>query len=234
MISVYLDRPDYFVIRLDGKDHTILSVLADAPETEIPTADVHTIIVNGWMEVEGGVLKLTEPHTTVYIPAGAVLNARIHVLANDCRVLGRGAIVDPAGDIYRYNAEEMEHALGGMLQMRGVDRTLVDGIHFLDSKAFNLQVIGIWEERWATDNVVRNVKILTTQMSSDGITFGIIRAILLRSIALSTAPTMRLFMKTTLITRILPSERLVMRFTRRPMCVAPRQRTSMCSALTRG
>ena len=56
--------------------------------------------------------------------------------------------------------------------MRGVDRTLVDGIHFLDSKAFNLQVIGIWEERWATDNVVRNVKILTTQMSSDGITFG--------------------------------------------------------------
>lgn len=172
VISVYLDRPDYFVIRLDGKDHTILSVLADAPETEIPTADDHTIIVNGWMEVEGGVLKLTEPHTTVYIPAGAVLNARIHVLANDCRVLGRGAIVDPAGDIYRYNAEEMEHALGGMLQMRGVDRTLVDGIHFLDSKAFNLQVIGIWEERWATDNVVRNVKILTTQMSSDGITFG--------------------------------------------------------------
>lgn len=171
VISVYLDHPDYFVVRLDGKDYTILSVFADAPETEIPTADEHTIIVNGWQEVEGGVLKLTEPHTTVYIPAGAVLNARIQVLADDCRVLGRGAIVDPAGDIYRYNAEEMERASGGVLLIRAVERTLVDGIHFLDSKAFNLEVIGIWNERWATDNLIRNVKILSTQMSSDGITF---------------------------------------------------------------
>lgn len=172
VISVYLDHPDYFVIRLDGKDHTILSILADEPETEIPTADDHTIVVNGWMEVEGGVLKLTEPHTTVYIPAGSVLNARIQVLANDCRILGRGAIVDPAGDIYRYNAAELGcGGCGGVLLMRGVDRTLVDGIHFLDSKAFNLEVIGIWEGRWSNDNLIRNVKILSTQMSSDGITF---------------------------------------------------------------
>lgn len=172
VISVYLDRPDYFVIRLDGKDHTILSILADAPETEIPVADEHTIVVNGWMEVEGGILTLTEPHTTVYIPAGSVLNARILVQADDCRILGRGAIVDPAGDIYRYNAAELGcGACGGVLLIRGVDRTLVDGIHFLDSKAFNIEVIGIWDERWATDNVIRNVKILSTQMSSDGLTF---------------------------------------------------------------
>lgn len=169
VISVYLDRPDYFVIRLDGGDHTNLAVFADAPETELPRADEKTIVVDRWQEVEGGVLTLTEPHTTVYIPAGAVLNARIQVLADDCRIIGRGAIVDPVGDIYRYSAAELD--TGGVVLIKSVNRTLVDGIHFLDAKAFNLEVIGTWEEVWATDNLVRNVKILSTQMSSDGITF---------------------------------------------------------------
>lgn len=170
VISVYLDHPDYFVIRLDGLDHTILSILADEPETEIPTADENTIVVDKWQEYEGGVLKLTKPNTTVYIPAGAVLYSRIQVLADDCRILGRGAIVDPVGDIYRYSAAELD-CTGGVLLMKAACRTLVDGIHLLDSKAFNLEVIGIWEGRWSEDNLIRNVKILSTQMSSDGITF---------------------------------------------------------------
>lgn len=170
VISVYLDHPDYFAIRLDGYDHTILTILADEPETEIPVADENTIVVDRWQEYKDGILCLTQPHTTVYIPAGAVLNARIQVLADDCRIIGRGAIVDPAGDIYRYNAAELD-AVSGVLQIRGVDRTLVDGILFLDSKAFNVAVIGIWNGRWANDNVIRNIKILSTQMSSDGITF---------------------------------------------------------------
>ena len=169
VISVYLDRPDYFVIRLDGGDHTNLAVFADAPETELPREGEKTIVVDRWQEVEGGVLTLTEPHTTVYIPAGAVLNARIQVLADDCRIIGRGAIVDPVGDIYRYSAAALD--TGGVVLIKSVNRTLVDGIHFLDAKAFNLEVIGTWEEIWATDNLVRNVKILSTQMSSDGITF---------------------------------------------------------------
>ncbi len=170
VISVYLDRPDYFVIRLDGLDHTILSILADEPETEIPTADENTIVVDKWQEFEGGVLKLTKPHTTVYIPAGAVLYSRIQVLADDCRILGRGAIVDPVGDIYRYSAAELD-CTRGVLLMKAVVRTLVDGIHLLDSKAFNVEVIGSWPDGWSNDNLVRNVKILSTQMSSDGITF---------------------------------------------------------------
>ena len=153
VISVYLDRPDYFVIRLDGGDHTNLAVFADAPETELPREGEKTIVVDRWQEVEGGVLTLTEPHTTVYIPAGAVLNARIQVLADDCRIIGRGAIVDPVGDIYRYSAAELD--TGGVILIKSVNRTLVDGIHFLDAKAFNLEVIGTWEEIWATDNLVR-------------------------------------------------------------------------------
>ena len=169
VISVYLDHPDYFAVRLDGGDHTVLAVLADAPEQDIPTAGEKTLICDRWQEVSGGILTLDQPGTTLYIPAGAVLNARVQITADDCRVIGRGAIVDPVGDIYRYNAQELD--TGVVLVVRGADRALIDGIHLLDSKAFNIEVIGIWEKKWAEDNRVRNVKILSTQMSSDGITF---------------------------------------------------------------
>lgn len=169
VISVYLDQPDYFALRLDGGDHTLLAVLADAPETEIPEAGEKTLIVDRWQEVDGGILTVTEPGTTVYIPAGCVLNARVRILADDCRVIGRGAIVDPVGDIYRYNAEKLD--TGVVLVVSGASRVLIDGIHLLNSKAFNVEVIGIWEKKWAEDNRVRNVKIFSTQMSTDGITF---------------------------------------------------------------
>lgn len=169
VISVYLDRPDYFVIRLDGSDSTILSVLADAPETEIPTADENTIIVDKWQECEGGILKLTKPHTTVYIPAGSVLYSRVQVLADDCRILGRGAIVDPVGDIYHYSAAELDDPC--IVLLIKASRTVVDGIHLLNGKGYNLFVLGTWPDGWIHDNQIRNVKILSTQMSSDGITF---------------------------------------------------------------
>lgn len=168
VISVFLDRPDYFLIRLDGKDHTILSVIADEPEKEIPEAGEKTVVVDKWQEVEGGILELTEPETTLYIPAGSVLNARVRVLADNCRIIGRGAIVDPVGDIYRYSAKELD--TGVVLLVKAVNNTLIDGIHMLDSKAFNIEFVGVWQEKWAVGNTVRNTKIFSTQMSSDGIT----------------------------------------------------------------
>lgn len=169
IISVYLDHPDYFLIRLDGKDHTILSVFADAPETELPAAGENLYLVEGWQEVKGGVLKITQPNTTVYIPAGAVLNARVEILADHCRVIGRGAIVDPAGDIYRYDASAFNTEV--VLLVQAANDTLIDGIHLLDSKAFNIEIIGKWQKTWAEGNRVRNTKILATQMCTDGITF---------------------------------------------------------------
>ncbi len=168
VISVFLDRPDYFLIRLDGKDHTILSVIADEPEREIPEAGEKTIVVDKWQEAEGGILELTEPETTLYIPAGSVLNARVRVCADNCRIIGRGAIVDPVGDIYRYSAEELN--TGVVLLVNAVNNTLIDGIHMLDSKAFNIEFVGVWQKKWAVGNTVRNTKIFSTQMSSDGIT----------------------------------------------------------------
>ena len=145
VISVFLDHPDYFAVRLDGKDHTILSVFADEPESEIPTEGENTYIIKDWYEVEGGIWKITQPNTTIYVAPGAVLNARIHFLADNCKLIGRGAIVDPVGDIYRYDAEKLSGD-GGVLFVMGASNTLIDGIHMLDSKAFNNFFHGIWME----------------------------------------------------------------------------------------
>ena len=169
VISVFLDRPEYFVVRLDSKDHTILSILADEPESNVPIVNENTIVVDKWQEVDGGVLTVTEPDTTIYIPAGCVLNARVMILADNCKIVGRGAIIDPVGDIYRYNASEI--SAPAVLFVKAANNTIIDGIHILDSKAYNVEFIGIWGEQWALNNRISHVKILSTQLSSDGITF---------------------------------------------------------------
>ena len=169
VISVFLDKPDYFLIRLDGKDYTILSVFADDPENYDLSNEENLFVADRWSETDDGILRLTEPNTTVYIPAGAVLNARVQVLADNCKIIGRGAIVDPVGDIYRYDASKLN--TGVVLLVRNASNTLIDGIHMLDSKGFNVEFIGVWEKSWAENNSVKNTKILCTQMQTDGITF---------------------------------------------------------------
>ena len=106
VISVYLDQPDYFMIRLNDKDSTLIAVFADAPETDVPQKGPDTIIIDGWYEEEDGVLELNKKGTTVYIKPGAVLNARVKITADDCKVIGRGAILDPYSDIYGYDEKD--------------------------------------------------------------------------------------------------------------------------------
>ena len=169
VISVYLDKPDYFMIRLNGKDSTLLAVFADEPETEIPKPGVNTIIIDGWHEVDGGVLELKKPGTTLYIKPGAVLNARVKITADDCRVIGRGAILDPYSDIYRYDEKNTEDYV--LLYIRNADNVKVDGVHLLNSRCYNLEVQGIWGRSYADHTRVTNTKVLSTQMSSDGFMF---------------------------------------------------------------
>lgn len=169
VISVYLDKPDYFVIRLNDMDSTILSVFADEPETEIPKKGSNTIIVDGWMDVDGGLLSLTKPGTTVYVKPGAVLNARIKVNADNCRIIGRGAILDPCGDLYHY--DETDYDSNGFIWVRNANDTKIDGVHLLNSYGYNIFVQGVWERTYSKNTSVTNTKILSTEMCSDGITF---------------------------------------------------------------
>ena len=171
VISVYLDKPDYFMIRLDGKDSTLLAVLADEPETEIPTPSVNTIIVDGWQEVEGGTLELKKKGTTLYIKPGAVLNARVKVTADDCRVIGRGAILDPYSDIYGYDEKDSDLSSYTLLYVLNADNVQIDGVHLLNARCYNLVIKGIWDRSYADNARVTNLKILSTQMSSDGMMF---------------------------------------------------------------
>ncbi len=173
-IKVTLDKPEYFVVRLDGKDSTNIAILADSPETEVPEAGENTIIIDGWKEYEGGVLKLNKEGTTVYIKPGAVLNARIHITANNCKVIGRGAVLDPESDIYKYDSSILSISVVSIAE---ADNTTIDGIHILNAQDYNIDSKGKWgdtpaEGDYNVNTRVTNVKILSTQLSSDGIYCG--------------------------------------------------------------
>ncbi|MBO5281389.1 MAG: hypothetical protein J6B55_09325, partial [Clostridia bacterium] len=66
VISVFLDKPDYFLIRLDNDDNSLISVCADYPEYpgDIPSKDDPNVIyIDDWYETESGILEIDEPNT---------------------------------------------------------------------------------------------------------------------------------------------------------------------------
>ena len=142
VISVYLDKPDYFGIRLDDDDNSILSVFADLPEYpgDIPKKDDPRVIwVEGWKDVEGGILYLKEENTTLYIAPGAVLNSRLDIRGANSKVLGRGVILDPFENIYKLdirNGGTETH--GVMLCQLYSNGGEFDGPVLIDTRAYNL------------------------------------------------------------------------------------------------
>ncbi len=168
VISVYLDKPDYFGIRLDDDDNSILSVFADLPEYpgDIPQKDDPGVIwIEGWHDVDGGILYLNEEKTTLYIAPGAVLNSRLDIRGANSKVLGRGVILDPFENIYKLdirNGGTETH--GVMLCQLYSDGGEFDGPVLLDTRAYNLMT--------GSNVKVRNYKALSTMMTTDGITAG--------------------------------------------------------------
>ncbi len=169
VISVFLDKPDYFAVRLDNDDNSIISILADYPEfyRELPSKeDPNVLWVEGWYEVDKGVLEFNgkTKDQIIYIAPGSVLNARIDFAfgAKNCKVLGLGAIVDPFENIYEYDitygGSEGGHT---MVHLYGYDH-LYDGPVILDARTFNITGCG-------NNITVRNAKILSTMMTTDGI-----------------------------------------------------------------
>ena len=172
VISVYLDEPDYFAIRLDGNDATILSVLSDYPEypLEVPEkGDKNVYYIDSWYETENGIWEITESDKTVYIAPGAVVNARIKFSGKgfkNCRVIGRGAILDPFGNLYKTDIRVggTEGAGTKMVSFTG-DNWVYDGPVCIDARCFNITMGG-------NNGIVRNYKALASMMNTDGITIG--------------------------------------------------------------
>lgn len=184
VISVTLTKPEQFVIILDNDVNTALAVFADAPETDAPQkGDTDTVYVEGWNQVtigsntnatlENGILTMSKAYTQLYIAPGAVLTARVVTPQDNSnanvsyaiKIFGRGAILDPASLIYHESEHGFDNATSTsehMVKIGGYSSVVKD-IKILDSRRFNLNI-----NRGSC--TVQNVKILSTMMTSDGIT----------------------------------------------------------------
>ena len=173
VISIKMDKPEQLAVILDDDVDTALAIFADAPETEIPAKDSdNTVYVEGNSVVTindscatltNGVLTIpsTAPNDVkVYIAPGAVLKARIVSEAYRVKIFGRGAILDPFSNIYEYDPSTA--ATNSLVKITGYTSTIKD-VKLLDARCFNLNL----NQGYATAD---NVKILSTMMTSDGIT----------------------------------------------------------------
>ena len=167
VLSVTLERPANFGIRLNDYDKTILSVFADAPEdaAKVPRkGETGVLFVEGWMDPteEDGVLVIEDPVKEVYIAPGAVLNARLLVKSKGAYVHGRGMMLDPMSDIFRF--DQTKNTKRGFFRVQAPDVTVED-VKLVDSRTFNFC-------SWSRNVTFRNVKALSSMMCSDGITCG--------------------------------------------------------------
>lgn len=167
VVSVWLDRPVYFGLQLNDSDKTILSVFADAPEKadEIPQKGAPGVLfVEGWVDAPGadGFLETPKDLKEIYLAPGSVLNARLKIAAKGLRMHGRGMVLDPLSDIFRY--DQTQNTARGVIRVAAPDVTL-DGFKVVDARTFNLM-------SWAPNTTFRNVKLLASMMCSDGFTNG--------------------------------------------------------------
>jgi len=166
VISVYLDQPEYFTLRLDNDYDSVLSVFADAPEVEerLPLpGDEDVIYIDGWVQEDDGFLTVTNPGTTIYLAPGAVLAARVLIYAPEVTVCGRGVILDPFSNIFQYDIRKGgSEGRGTKLLTINGDRCRVEDVLVLDARCYNLAIHG-------DEVTVENFKALSTMITTDGI-----------------------------------------------------------------
>ncbi len=174
VISVYLDKPEYFMLKLDRNDDSILAVFADKPETDAPKkGDSNVLYIDGWYDEsndkEGYLINdkkqlvIDKANTTVYLAPGAVLNARIKINANYVTVKGRGMILDPYSNTYKTDITKVDSSEAYYFFLVEGDYCTINGIKLIDSRHYNL---------WVNGKALKcsNTKIMSTRLETDGIT----------------------------------------------------------------
>ena len=169
VISILVEKPAMFGIRLNDSDKSILSIFADAPEdpAKIPAkGDPGVLYVDGWLDPPGedGMIVVEPPVREVYIAPGAVLNARLVVKTPGAFVHGRGMLLDPFSDVFRFDQTKNTRRIA-LNVAPGADGAVVEDVKIVDARTFNFGT-------WAPDVTLRRVKALSSMMCSDGITSG--------------------------------------------------------------
>ena len=170
VISVWVDTPHSFGLQLNDYDKTILSVFVDEPEdpADIPDRNDPTVLfVDGWMDPQDMATGVTtidknSPYTSMYIAPGAVFNSRLYLGKRYFRVHGRGMILDPFTDIFRF--DQVNNRTLGVLVVQMQDQ-LVEDVKLVDARTFNFIA-------YHSGCTFRNVKALSAMMCSDGMTCG--------------------------------------------------------------
>lgn len=169
------DWPGYYFVRINGDygDKHPLFIFADPPETDVPTRGpgVHFF--------EAGIHDIG-PHyairsgETVYLAPGAVVRGTLTARGSNIRICGRGVL---SGELLQ--GEWIRHKRGlvdtpkdarawGIAPMVWNDAwqgsTSVEGITIIDAPSYNLAL--------TAKLTVRNVKILSWNYSTDGVSGG--------------------------------------------------------------
>ncbi len=159
-ISFTISEPGQVVLKVNGDNNTVLPIFADLVEIEeeIPSSFDENVIyyTAGWHEVESGELKVPSGKT-LYLAPGCVLNARVQTDGANVKVMGRGMILDPFKD--RINAPKYT----GPMRCNDATNLILQDIKLCDTRSFNLTFYG------CNNANVSNVKILSNQISTDGI-----------------------------------------------------------------
>jgi len=164
VLSVWIkENEKQLAIRLDDDDDTILSIFADAPENyDIDYSDSSVLVFDEkWTDPidNNPTLKVNSNIKKIYIAPGCVLNSRLYIASDNCEVFGHGIILDPYSNVY-----DFDNKSSGKLVVVDAKNTYIHDVKMIDAQNFNLTYYYNSE-----DNVVRNVKILSARMCTDGI-----------------------------------------------------------------
>ncbi len=161
VITFTVTEPGQIVLKLNKDSNTILAIFADQVELdeEIPNAFDENVIYYGagWHDVESGSVRVGSGKT-LYLAPGAVLNARVTVEGENVKVMGRGMIRDPFDN-------RMETSQSNLLNCQGATNLTVQDVKLVDARTFNLVLSGV------KNATVKNLKCLSNQVSTDGISF---------------------------------------------------------------
>ncbi len=178
-IKFKLTQPQDLLLRLNEDNNTVLSIFAQAPETDVPAKDDPDVLyfdkglnnlVNGTFSPnEYGMITLNEGQS-VYLAPGALVTARFFSKRSNIKIYGRGAVLDPrldrgdSGWSFMFWVKRHNYSSGGVEYFDPKPKNItVKDIKFLDANIFNVCFTNC-------ENVtVENIKILSSAISTDGI-----------------------------------------------------------------